>query len=101
MKQNKTNSKQIPITISPILCTDEGTICLKINEFRSRTTELIIKREDVSSGKMKLTLKLSLELSNDEIKTIIMNEKRVMEQLKNQTPKKIIIVQGKIINIVH
>ena len=53
------------------------------------------------NGKMKFTLKLSLELSNDEIKTIIMNEKRVMEQLKNQTPKKIIIVQGKIINIVH
>ena len=50
---------------------------------------------------MKFTLKLSLELSIDEIKTIIMNEKRVMKQLKNQTLKKIIIVPGKIINIVH
>ncbi len=53
------------------------------------------------NGKMKFTLKLSLELSNDEIKTIIMNEKRVIKQLKNQTLKKIIIVHGKIINIVH
>ena len=53
------------------------------------------------NGKMKFTLKLSLELSIDEIKTIIMNEKRVMKQLKNQTLKKIIIVPGKIINIVH
>tara|TARA_B100000886_G_scaffold233730_1_gene163369 strand:+ start:29 stop:403 length:375 start_codon:yes stop_codon:yes gene_type:complete len=53
------------------------------------------------NGKMKFTLKLSLELSDDEIKTIIMNEKRVIKQLKNQTAKKIIIVHGKIINIVH
>ena len=50
---------------------------------------------------MKFTLKLSLELSIEEIKGIIIKDKRTISQLKNKTPKKIIIVPSKIINIVY
>ena len=53
------------------------------------------------NGKMKFTLKLSLELSNEEIKRIIIKDKRTISQLNNKTPKKIIIVPSKIINIVY
>lgn len=53
------------------------------------------------NGKMKFTLKLSLELSIEEIKGIIIKDKRTISQLKNKTPKKIIIVPSKIINIVY
>ncbi|MBL30936.1 MAG: leucine--tRNA ligase [Flavobacteriaceae bacterium] len=53
------------------------------------------------NGKVKFTLELSLELSNEEIKSIVMNDERTILQLKNRIPKKIIIVSGKIINIVN
>ena len=53
------------------------------------------------NGKVKFTMELSLELSNEEIKSIVMNDERTILQLKNRIPKKIIIVSGKIINIVN
>ena len=52
------------------------------------------------NGKMRFTLKLSLSLNIDEIKEIIINEVRTQDQLQGKSPKKIIVVPGKIINIV-
>ena len=52
------------------------------------------------NGKMRFTLKLSLSLNTDEIKEIIINEVRTQDQLQGKSPKKIIVVPGKIINIV-
>ena len=52
------------------------------------------------NGKMRFTLKLSLSLSIDEIKEIVINEDRTQNQLQGNPPKKIIVVPGKIINIV-
>ena len=52
------------------------------------------------NGKMRFTLKLSLSLSIDEIKEIVINEERTQNQLQGNPPKKIIVVPGKIINIV-
>ena len=52
------------------------------------------------NGKMRFTLELPLDLSKDEIeKTVLANEK-TQEQLQGRTPKKIIVVPGKIVNIV-
>ncbi|WP_422090016.1 class I tRNA ligase family protein [Tenacibaculum ovolyticum] len=52
------------------------------------------------NGKMRFTLELPLDLSKDEIEKIVMAEERTQAQLGDRTPKKIIIVPGKIINIV-
>jgi len=52
------------------------------------------------NGKMRFTLELPLDMSKEEIeKTVLANEK-TLAQLEGRTPKKIIIVPGKIINIV-
>jgi len=52
------------------------------------------------NGKMKFLLELPLSLSKDEIQEIVMNDERSIKQLGDRTPKNIIIVPGKIINIV-
>ncbi|MDA9358954.1 leucine--tRNA ligase [Flavobacteriaceae bacterium] len=52
------------------------------------------------NGKMRFTIELSLELKPKEIEEIIMNDDRTQQQLQGRTPKKVIVVPGKIINIV-
>ncbi len=52
------------------------------------------------NGKTRFTLELPLDMSKDEIeKTVLANEK-TQEQLQGRTPKKVIVVPGKIVNIV-
>ncbi len=52
------------------------------------------------NGKMRFTLDLSLDLSKDEIEAAVMADERTQKQLDGRTPKKVIIVPGKIVNIV-
>lgn len=52
------------------------------------------------NGKMRFTMDLSLDLSKDEIEEIVMADERTQKQLEGRTPKKVIIVPGKIVNIV-
>jgi leucyl-tRNA synthetase len=52
------------------------------------------------NGKMRFTLDLSLDLSKDEIEKIVMADERTQKQMDGRTPKKVIIVPGKIVNIV-
>jgi leucyl-tRNA synthetase len=52
------------------------------------------------NGKMRFTIKLSLDLTKDQIQEIIMADERTIAQLAGNTPKNIIIVPGKIINLV-
>ncbi len=52
------------------------------------------------NGKMRFTLELPLEMSKTEIEKIVMSHEKTQVQLQGRTPKKIIIVPGKIINIV-
>lgn len=52
------------------------------------------------NGKMRFTLDLSLDLRKDEIEDIVMADERTQKQLEGRTPKKVIIVPGKIVNIV-
>jgi leucyl-tRNA synthetase len=49
---------------------------------------------------MRFTLELSLDLSKDEIEKTVMENEKTMAQLEGRTPKKVIIVPGKIVNIV-
>jgi leucyl-tRNA synthetase len=52
------------------------------------------------NGKMRFKLELSLDLSKDEIEAVVMAHEKTKEQLQGRTPKKVIIVPGKIVNIV-
>ncbi len=52
------------------------------------------------NGKMRFTIELSLDLSVSEIQEIIMKDERTLKQLDGKIPNKIIIVPGKVINLV-
>jgi leucyl-tRNA synthetase len=52
------------------------------------------------NGKMRFTLALATSLSKDEIETAVMQEARTQTYLDGKTPKKIIVVPNKIVNIV-
>jgi leucyl-tRNA synthetase len=52
------------------------------------------------NGKMRFTIKLPLDLTKDQIQEIVMADERTVAQLAGNSPKNIIIVPGKIINIV-
>ena len=52
------------------------------------------------NGKMRFTRELSLDLNPKEIEEIILADEQTQKQLQGRTPKKVIVVPGKIINIV-
>ena len=52
------------------------------------------------NGKMRFTIELSLDLSVAEIQEIIMKDERTIKQLEGRTLNKVIIVPGKVINLV-
>jgi leucyl-tRNA synthetase len=52
------------------------------------------------NGKMRFTLDLSLDLSKDEIEKAVLENEKTVAQLEGKAPKKVIIVPGKIVNIV-
>ncbi|UFH47924.1 leucine--tRNA ligase [Flavobacterium galactosidilyticum] len=52
------------------------------------------------NGKMRFTIKLPLDLTKEQIEEIVMKDERTQKQLEGRTPNKVIIVPGKIINLV-
>ncbi|WP_417884897.1 leucine--tRNA ligase [Zunongwangia sp.] len=52
------------------------------------------------NGKMRFTMELALDMSKDEIEKTVMADERTQKQLDGRTPKKVIVVPGKIVNIV-
>lgn len=52
------------------------------------------------NGKMRFTMVLPLDLTKEQIEEIVMKDERTMKQLEGRLPNKVIIVPGKIINLV-
>lgn len=52
------------------------------------------------NGKMRFTIELPLDLTKEQIEEIVMKDERTQRQLDGRTPNKVIIVPGKIINLV-
>ncbi|MDX1753683.1 MAG: leucine--tRNA ligase [Salinimicrobium sediminis] len=52
------------------------------------------------NGKMRFTLELPLDMTPQEIEQTVMAHEKTQQQLQGRTPKKVIIVPGKIVNIV-
>ncbi len=53
------------------------------------------------NGKMRFTINLPLDLTPAQIEEIIMKDERTIKQLDGKAPKKVIIVPGKVINLVQ
>ncbi|WP_299398533.1 class I tRNA ligase family protein [uncultured Gelidibacter sp.] len=52
------------------------------------------------NGKMKFTLELPMDMTKEDIEKTVMAHEKTIAQLEGRTPKKVIIVPGKIVNIV-
>ena len=52
------------------------------------------------NGKMRFTMELALDLSKDDIEAAVLANDKTKEQLQGREPKKVIVVPGKIVNIV-
>ncbi len=52
------------------------------------------------NGKMRFKIELSLDLSKEEIEDAVLAHEKTQAQLQGRTPKKVIVVPGKIVNIV-
>jgi len=52
------------------------------------------------NGKMRFTLELPLDISKEEIESAVMAHEKTAQYLEGRAPKKVIIVPGKIVNIV-
>ncbi|WP_339707293.1 class I tRNA ligase family protein [uncultured Kriegella sp.] len=52
------------------------------------------------NGKMRFKLELPLDLSKEEIEAEVMAHEKTQAQLQGRTPKKVIVVPGKIVNVV-
>src|SRR5690606_6069594 len=73
----------------------------EFSEFDAKWLEEDAKEYPVSfNGKMRFKLELPMDLSKEEIQEAVMADERTIKQLEGRTPKNIIIVPGKIINIV-
>ena len=52
------------------------------------------------NGKMRFTLEIALDLSREEIEKIVLADERTAHYLEGRTAKKVIVVPGKIVNVV-
>ena len=52
------------------------------------------------NGKMRFTMEFPLDLGKEEIEKTVMEDERTQKQLEGRAPKKVIVVPGKIVNIV-
>jgi len=52
------------------------------------------------NGKMRFTLELALDLSKEEIENLVLADERTAHYLEGRTAKKVIVVPGKIVNVV-
>lgn len=52
------------------------------------------------NGKMKFTMELPMDFTTQQIEEAVMAHEKTQEQLQGRAPKKVIIVPGKIVNIV-
>ncbi len=52
------------------------------------------------NGKMRFMMELSLDLSKEDIEAAVMAHEKTQQQLAGREPKKVIVVPGKIVNVV-
>lgn len=70
-------------------------------KFEEKHLEESSKEYPISfNGKMRFKLELPLDMSKEDIEAVVMAHEKTQAQLEGRTPKKVIVVPGKIVNIV-
>jgi len=81
---------------------NENTVCDAVfpvcNE--EYLKETAVKYPISFNGKVRFTLELPADMSKEEVEKIALSHEQTMKQLDGKTPKKVIVVPGKIVNIV-
>ncbi|MHC5308735.1 leucine--tRNA ligase [Myroides sp. LJL116] len=79
----------------------ESISLAKFPEFNQEYLVESSKEYPVSfNGKMRFKIELALDLTSEQIQEIVLADERTIAQLAGKQPKKIIIIPGKIINLV-
>jgi leucyl-tRNA synthetase len=79
----------------------ESVACAPFPVFEPKYLQESEKEYPVSfNGKMRFTIKLPLDLSKEEIEQAVMEYPGTQDQLQGKSPKKVIVVPGRIVNIV-
>jgi len=74
---------------------------VKFPEFNPAYLVESVKKYPISfNGKMRFILEFPLDLTKEELEKQVMQNERTIKQLDGRTPKKVIVVPGKIVNIV-
>jgi leucyl-tRNA synthetase len=81
---------------------NSGTVCDAVfpicnEEFLK---ESAVKYPISFNGKVRFTLELPADMSKEEVEKIAMANEQTEKHLEGKTPKKVIVVQGKIVNVV-
>ena len=77
------------------MCDAEFPVC--IEEY---LVENNVKYPISFNGKVRFMLELPADMNKDEVEKTAMENEQTIKQLNGAIPKKIIVVQGKIVNIV-
>ena len=79
----------------------ESVSTAKYPEYEEKYLVESTKNYPVSfNGKMRFTMELPLDMAKDDIEKTVLEDDRTKSQLSGSTPKKVIVVPGKIVNIV-
>ncbi|GGH36098.1 leucyl-tRNA synthetase [Mangrovimonas yunxiaonensis] len=109
---SKTILEQLLVLISPYaphiaeelwetLGNNESIATAPFPEFNEKHLVESSKEYPISfNGKMRFKLELPLDLSKEAIEKAVLEHEKTQEQLQGRTPKKVIVVPGKIVNVV-
>lgn len=80
----------------------EGSVVTKAYPvFEEKYLVESVKEYPISfNGKMRFTLELPLDMTKEEIEKAVLENEKTQQQLNGREPKKVIVVPGKIVNIV-
>ena len=104
--------EKLPVLISPFAPHIAEELWSRLGNTESVTKEAYPQHEEkflvesnhkypVSfNGKVRFTLELAADLGKVEIEKIVMSEDRTQQYLDGKNPKKVIVVPGRIVNIV-
>jgi leucyl-tRNA synthetase len=81
---------------------NEGTVCDAAFPLCNETylVENSVKYPISFNGKVRFTLELPATMSKEEVEKTALENEQTIKQLNGASPKKIIVVPGKIVNIV-
>lgn len=84
-------------------CGGEGSVCdAQFPQWEERFLVESVKKYPVSfNGKVKFTLDLPADATKEQVEQIAMSNDNTQRILAGATPKKVIVVPGKIVNIVY